>query len=43
MQELEGVERGLEWRPGTAMELWFPPDPVVKETMARKSTSKDAH
>lgn len=40
---MDGVDRGFEWRPGTAMEFWWPPDPVVRETMARKRTTNAAH
>ena len=40
---MEDLERGCEWRPGTATEFWLPPDPVVKETIARKRITNAAH
>lgn len=40
---MDGVERGLEWRPGTAIDFWLSPDPVVRETMDRKRIISAAH
>lgn len=42
-QELEGVDRGFEWRPGTTMEFWLLAEPVVKEAMDRKRINNAAH